>query len=261
MFRGVSGLAALALAGSLTAACQTPFDDPSASASGSPKGPAVNGPAGPTTAGDKYVPGDGNGGYDVEHYGLKLTITPDGAKQLDGTATITATATARLARFNLDLTGLEVSSIKVDGAPARQQRGGGELEVTPAKPLEKGQKFTTVIAYSGTPKPVSDPVLGTYGWIRTSDGVFVACQPSGAKTWFPSNDHPSDKATFDFELTVPQGLTAIANGEPDTPPASSGGGAPGVPPGGPSGRAARRAAPRAPARPVGRGSSRSPGAG
>ncbi|WP_412521103.1 M1 family metallopeptidase [Actinomadura madurae] len=235
VFRGVSGLAALALAGSLTAACQTPFDDPSASASGSPKGPAVNGPAGPTTAGDKYVPGDGNGGYDVEHYGLKLTITPDGAKQLDGTATITATATARLARFNLDLTGLEVSSIKVDGAPARQQRGGGELEVTPAKPLEKGRRFTTVIAYSGTPKPVSDPVLGTYGWIRTSDGVFVACQPSGAKTWFPSNDHPSDKATFDFELTVPQGLTAIANGEPDTPPASSGGGAPGVPPGGPGG--------------------------
>lgn len=226
-----------------------------------PKGPAVNGPAGPTTAGDKYVPGDGNGGYDVEHYGLKLTITPDGAKQLDGTATITATATARLARFNLDLTGLEVSSIKVDGAPARQQRGGGELEVTPAKPLEKGQKFTTVIAYSGTPKPVSDPVLGTYGWIRTSDGVFVACQPSGAKTWFPSNDHPSDKATSDFELTVPQGLTAIANGEPDTPPASSGGGAPGVPPGGPSGPGGPPSGAPSTGPTGGPGSSRSPGAG
>ncbi|WP_433467235.1 M1 family aminopeptidase [Spirillospora sp. CA-128828] len=232
-FRGVPGLAALAVAGSLTASCQTPFDD-DPGASGSPKGPAVNGPAGPTTAGDGYVPGDGNGGYDVQHYGLKLTITPDGAKQLDGTATITARATERLARFNLDLTGLDVSSIKVDGAPARQQRGGSELEVTPAKPLEKGRTFTTVIAYSGTPRPVSDPVLGRYGWIRTSDGVFVACQPSGAHTWFPSNDHPSDKATFDFEITVPQGLTAIANGEPDTPPASSGGGVPTLPGGPPT---------------------------
>src|SRR4051794_1069113 len=88
-FRRVPGLAALAVAGSLTASCQTPFDD-DPGASGSPKGPAVNGPAGPTSAGDGYVPGDGNGGYDVQHYGLKLTITPDGAKQLDGTATITA---------------------------------------------------------------------------------------------------------------------------------------------------------------------------
>ncbi|MEU8307587.1 M1 family metallopeptidase [Actinomadura sp. NPDC048955] len=232
-FRGVPGLAALAVAGSLTAACQTPFDDPGAS--GPPKGPVVNGPAGPTTAGDDYVPGNGNGGYDVQHYGLKLTITPDGPKQLDGVATITAKATARLARFNLDLTGLDVSSIKVDGAAARQQRGGGELEVTPAKPLEKGSTFTTVIAYSGTPRPVSDPVLGRYGWIRTSDGVFVACQPSGAHTWFPSNDHPSDKATFDFEITVPQGLTAIANGEPDSPPQDSGGATPGTPPGLPGG--------------------------
>ncbi|GAA1782849.1 M1 family metallopeptidase [Actinomadura chokoriensis] len=234
--RGAAGLAALAVAGSLTAACQVPLgdDDPGGSG-GSPKG-AATGPAGPTTAGDNYVPGDGNGGYDVQHYGLKLTITPDGPTQLDGTATITATATERLARFNLDLTGLDVSSIKVDGAAARQQRAGEELEVTPAKPLQKGTKFTTVIKYSGNPEPVSDPVLGRYGWIRTSDGVFIACQPSGAHTWFPSNDHPSDKATFDFEITVPQGLTAIANGEPETPPQGTGGAPtpPGTPPtGGP----------------------------
>ena len=37
-------------------------------------------------------------------------------------------------------------------------------------------------------------------------------EPEGAHTWLPSDDHPSDKATFRFELTVPSGLTAIANG-------------------------------------------------
>ncbi|MBT2213915.1 M1 family metallopeptidase [Actinomadura sp. NEAU-AAG7] len=236
--RAVGGLAALAVAASLTA-CLPPFgdDDPEVT---STDGSAVDGPAGPTSAGDAYVPGDGNGGYDVQHYGLKLTITPGGARELDGTATITATATERLARFNLDLTALDVASVTVDGALARQQRGGGELEVTPAKPLAKGARFTTVVRYSGTPRPVTDPILGKYGWVRTPDGVFVACQPSGAHTWFPSNDHPSDKATFDFEVTVPQGLTAIANGEPETPvPGSPGGGAEGpgngVPPDVPTG--------------------------
>ncbi|TDD73749.1 M1 family metallopeptidase [Actinomadura rubrisoli] len=238
--RGAAGLAALAVAGSLTA-CQISLGDDDRAVSGTPtpEGPAAAGPAGPTSAGDPYVPGDGNGGYDVKHYALKLAITPGGAKELDGTATITATATARLARFNLDLTGLDVASVTVDGAPARQQRGGSELEVTPAKPLPKGASFQAVVRYSGTPRPVSDPILGKYGWVRTPDGVFVACQPSGAHTWFPSNDHPSDKATFDFEITVPQGLTAIANGEPDTAPSGTpGGGAPtsgpgdgGTPPG------------------------------
>ena len=29
---------------------------------------------------------------------------------------------------------------------------------------------------------------------------------------FPSNDHPSDKATFTFRITVPQGRTVVANG-------------------------------------------------
>ncbi|WP_131742107.1 M1 family metallopeptidase [Actinomadura roseirufa] len=226
--RSAAGLAVLALAGSL-AACRTPFDDGGDDPSGaSPGGPAATGPAGPTSAGDPYVPGDGNGGYDVRHYGLKLAITPGSAKELDGTATITATATERLARFNLDLTGLDVAAVTVDGAPARQQRGGSELEITPAKALEKGATFSVAVRYSGTPRPVTDPILGKYGWVRTSDGVFVACQPSGAHTWFPSNDHPSDKATFDFEITVPQGLTAIANGDPETPPVSSpGGGEPG----------------------------------
>jgi aminopeptidase N len=31
-------------------------------------------------------------------------------------------------------------------------------------------------------------------------------------TWFPSNNHPRDKATYDIAVTVPSGLTAIANG-------------------------------------------------
>jgi aminopeptidase N len=201
---------------------------PSASASAGPAGSAL--PQATATldpsessAGDLYTPGDGNGGYDVQHYGLKLAIDPaDQVKALDGTTEITARATKDLSRFDLDLTGLNVASIAVDGTPAQYERRGSELVITPARPLAKDAKFTVSVAYSGTPQPVNDPLLGKYGWIRTSDGVFVACQPSGAHTWFPANDHPSDKATFDFDITVPKGLTVIANGEPVDGPLVSG---------------------------------------
>jgi aminopeptidase N len=224
--KATAALTVLAVAGALSA-CQVTIGDKNKDkdppSGGSVPTGVTGGPTGPDSAGDAYVPGDGNGGYDVQHYKLKLNITPGGATELDGTAEITAVATDRLSRFDLDLTGLQVSGVTVDGAAARQRLQGSELVVEPAKPVEKGATFTTAVRYSGTPRPVQDPILGRYGWIRTPDGVFVACQPSGAHTWFPSNDHPSDKATFDFEITAPEGLTVVANGEPETPPASGGG--------------------------------------
>ena len=51
------------------------------------------------------------------------------------------------------------------------------------------------------------------GWIATGDGSFVVSEPEGASTWYPVNDHPSDKATYTFHLDVPDGTTAVANGD------------------------------------------------
>ena len=37
-------------------------------------------------------------------------------------------------------------------------------------------------------------------------------EPNGAETWFPVNDHPRDKATYRFEITVPEPWVAAASG-------------------------------------------------
>ena len=37
-------------------------------------------------------------------------------------------------------------------------------------------------------------------------------EPDGAQSWYPVNDHPSDKATYTFRITVPDPLIAAANG-------------------------------------------------
>ena len=46
-----------------------------------------------------------------------------------------------------------------------------------------------------------------------ADGAFVANEPDGASTWFPVNDSPYDKASYDFRITVPRGTVAVANGD------------------------------------------------
>ncbi len=168
---------------------------------------------GSSGVGDPYFPHAGNGGYDVQHYDLKLRYTPKSGR-LDSTATITATATKGLSRFNLDLSGLTVRSVTVDGKKAKWSRKGQELTVTPKKGIDDEATFKVVVEYDGRPKPVDDAELGVTGFIRTKDGAVVVSQPDGARTWFPANDTPRDKATFSYEISAPVGLTVLANGEP-----------------------------------------------
>jgi aminopeptidase N len=51
----------------------------------------------------------------------------------------------------------------------------------------------------------------------------VANEPEGAMTWYPVSDHPTDKATYSFEITVPEGKVAVANGQPARAPVTEGG--------------------------------------
>ena len=166
---------------------------------------------GATGIGDEYFPFDGNGGYDVGHYGLSISYDPR-TDALLGVALIDATATKNLSAFNLDLDGLHVRAVRVDGRPARWSRARGELTISPRDGLRRGREFRTVIRYDGEPAPIDD-AFGRSGFLPTNDGALVAGEPHGAATWFPVNDHPLDKATYTFRIKVPQGLQAIANGE------------------------------------------------
>jgi aminopeptidase N len=164
--------------------------------------------------GDPYFPNAGNGGYDVASYDLQIDYSPR-SRELEGHAVITATAQVVLERFNLDLRPqMKVRSLTVDGATATSEHTGEqELEITPATPIAAGSQFTVVVDYGGVPKGVKDPDGTTEGWIATKDGAFAPNEPQGSPSWYPCNDHPSDKAIFSVSLTAPKKLQAISNGE------------------------------------------------
>ncbi|GGU98260.1 metallopeptidase [Streptomyces spectabilis] len=167
--------------------------------------------------GDPLFPTLGNGGYDVSHYALALDYVPE-TNHLKGTATITARATQGLSSFNLDLAGLTVRAATVDGRKARFSRKDNELIVTPAKAVGDGHTFKTTVTYDGAARMMKGADGGLEGWIETDDGSTALGQPSGSMTWFPSNNHPSDKATYDITVTVPKDedgdpYDVVSNGE------------------------------------------------
>ncbi len=168
--------------------------------------------------GDPYFPQAGNSGYQVERYDLVMDVRIAGPDRLDATATITMVPTEDLRSFHLDLLGFEVSKVTVDDADATVARDGRELIVTPARQLVEGDTTTVVVAYSGSPGRTgsSSPaggLIGDGGWVDLGDDwSTVIAEPVGAATWFPSNDHPSDKAIVNVTATVPAGLEAVAGG-------------------------------------------------
>jgi aminopeptidase N len=173
---------------------------PASAASPSPGAPGI---------GDPYYPDYGNGGYDVSHYDLRLTYRP-ATDELEGTATLLARTTQDLSRFNLDFL-LDVSEVRVNGVRASFTTSGEhELEITPGRPLPEGTDVTVVVRYRGVPS--SKEAYGFTGWHRTPDGGVAANEPEASWWWFPGNDHPLDKATYDVSVQVPDGTQAISNG-------------------------------------------------
>lgn len=219
-------------------------------AAAAPKGPGPRYTAGATGAGDAYFPFAGNGGYDVQHYDLDLTYTPPAAApaplegELEGIATIDLVATQDLDRFNLDLRDMDVQAltvngkrasevappadgVEVDGAAYWQVQDDGarvwELTVQPRPKIKSGQSVQLVIEYGGTTTRPEDIEEALYGWVTTRDGAMVVGEPEGSMTWYPVSDHQTDKATYSFAITVPEGKTAVANGiQPQAPVTKSG---------------------------------------
>jgi aminopeptidase N len=162
---------------------------------------------------DPYLPGHGDPSWSAAHYALDLGYDLAG-NRLRGEAVIDAVAEEELSRVVLDLAGLDVSKVTVDGrAPAKYAARSNRLVVTLKEPVPAGRAFRIVVKYAGAPKPLVVRHHGDAGWEELTDGVIVAGQPHGAPTWFPCNDRPDDKASYSITVTAAADYTVIANGE------------------------------------------------
>lgn len=163
--------------------------------------------------GDPLYPTLGNGGYDVSHYTVKLNVDVE-QNFISGSTSIEAVATQGLSSFNLDFRGLTVLDVRVGGQQAAFSRGDYEITVTPVQTIPDGSPFDVVIDYEGN--PLADIFPGTDfigGWVKYETGIYAAGEPWGSSTWYPVNEHPSDKAHYSFEITVPEPYEVAASGD------------------------------------------------
>jgi aminopeptidase len=192
---------------------------------------------------DPYFAGHGAGGFLVNRYALTLEYVP-ADDRLSGTAEIRIQPSALLSGVSFDCTGPTVSAVTVNGVRSAftQNAASGKVHIAPPSPMNAGQLATIVMTYSVHPSTVAVPGIGRAGWFTLASGVAkedadpdaaeaggvgvgsggavtsavgaaaVVGLPIGASTWFPCADHPTLKAPYEIALTVPNGLSVLANG-------------------------------------------------
>ena len=165
---------------------------------------------------DRVYPAVGDPGVDALHYQLDLTWTPK-SETLDAVETLTFRATEGADEFQLDFgKSLTVSKLLLDGEKTPFRERGKDLVVR--APVRADERYTLEVRYRGTPKPVPAPTtrddFSTLGWTVTDKGeTWTMQEPFGAYSWYAVNDHPSDKALYDFTLTTRTPWVGVANGK------------------------------------------------
>ncbi|MFC7456694.1 M1 family metallopeptidase [Brachybacterium sp. GCM10030267] len=159
---------------------------------------------------DPYLSGHGDSAYEVLHYDLDLAYKVE-TNRLDAEAVLTCRGLAAANAVHLDLHGLQVRKVFVDGRATKAAHDGGTLTLKHS--VAPDEEFEVRVRYAGKPRPVPSRVHGSTGWEELTDGVIVAAQPHGAPSWFPCNDRPDDKATYTVQVAVPPGYHVAVAGE------------------------------------------------
>lgn len=167
--------------------------------------------AGSIGIGDSLFPQMGNGGYDVQHYTLELALDVE-ANLISGTATLEALASQDLSAFNLDFNSLDIGAITVNDASAEFVQDGRELTIQLIEPVLANQAFSVAIRYSGNPTGTEFADDASEAWRNDGQSIYAFEEPSASWVWYPVNDHPLDKATYTFRITVDKPYQVISNG-------------------------------------------------
>ena len=147
-----------------------------------------------------------NAAVDILHYRIEIEVPVTGEEIAGRTEISVRPVAVPLPSLVLDFGGFTIDEVTIDGQPAKYTRDGEKLRILTGW---KRDVFRTAIRYHGAPTDGLFIQANKHG----RRGAFADNWPNRAHYWFPGVDHPSDKATVEFFVTVPPGYETIANGK------------------------------------------------
>ena len=161
--------------------------------------------------------------FDVLHYRVALDLD-ENTKSMEGQVQIRLQAEADIAGVALDAETFDVRAVRAGGEELDFTHENGVLAITLAEPLANGEMLVLEVEYGGSGMDVD---ATQYGMAANYDlGLDFKAEtdanpqlintlsfPEGARHWYPSVDHPADRATFELLATVREDWKVLSNGE------------------------------------------------
>jgi aminopeptidase N len=152
--------------------------------------------------------------FDATYYDLQLRIELN-PNNLVGTVRVQGVALATMTQLVLDFDdAMRVEGVLSSaGSSLSSSHQGSALTINLPAPVSPGERVDVTIYYEGLPVGTG---LGGFVFDTLTNGkpaIWSLSEPYAARTWWPSRDHPSDKAdSVDVAIEVPMPLTAASNG-------------------------------------------------
>lgn len=157
--------------------------------------------------------------YDVQRYTLRLSLNPaETLKEFHGELEIALTLKAPTDTIELDREALTVTKVEQKGAQKPLTFSDSDPALLPiklARTGKAGDKLTLKLHYNAQIGEnhrgffrVKDPDAPERGHL-----FFTHFEPLAAKSFFPCNDEPYDKAAVEMVVSVPAGYEAVSNGK------------------------------------------------
>jgi aminopeptidase N len=146
---------------------------------------------------------------DIVHYDIALVLN-DFSNSIAGTARIAVRLkTKKIPGMWLDFSGPKVDRFLVHGIETPFRHIDGRLSFAfDTAALIENEDIIVEVHYHGIPE--NGLIFGKNKYGRRV--IFADNWPNRAHYWFPSIDHPSDKATVTFTVTAPEKYDVVANG-------------------------------------------------
>ena len=155
---------------------------------------------------------------DILHYSINLDITDFENKQISGNTIVQLIPLKKSSsEIKLELLKMEIDSIFLFNEKLNSFKYDGKIITIPYNLKSSEGKCCTKINIYYHGQPVQDLAWGGFFFSDSSAyniGVGMAADPHGfGRVWFPCSDSFTDKASYDFKITVPSKYKAVCSGK------------------------------------------------
>lgn len=150
--------------------------------------------------------------YDVQNYKLKLSFNI-AEKYVYGNLEMNAlNLSDTLNKIYINLSDdLKVSQVTLNGSNVPFDHDNDYIIINSTGSVAQSENFVVTISYEGSPKTSGFDSF-SFKTINNEPSIYSLSEPDYAPSWWPCKDLPSDKATLEMRITVPNELTAVSNG-------------------------------------------------